>query len=159
MKGCEIVACSPELRPKFAEIWVPWLRSTTGKAPEPEDLLAVGDPEAFYVSGGGAVLFAMRDGQPVGVVAVKNLGGGAYEFCKLVVLESARGLGVGRGLVEACIHFARDAGGRLLMLQSLRRLELALGMYERMGFVPMTPPTQMLVLARTEIVMGLPLRT
>jgi GNAT superfamily N-acetyltransferase len=151
------VSCGPELRGKFAEIWVPWLRSTTGKAPEPEDLLAVGDPESFYVSGGGAVLFALSDGEPVGVVAVKNLGGGAYEFCKLVVLERARGWGVGRELVEACIRFARNAGGRLLMLQSLRRLEVALGMYERMGFVPMTPPPQMLVLARTEIVMGLPL--
>jgi hypothetical protein len=30
-------------------------------------------------------------------------------------------------------------------------------MYERMGFAPMAPPCQMLVLARTEIVMGLPL--
>ena len=83
----------------------------------------------------------------MGVVAVKNLGGGAYEFCKLVVQERARGLGVGRALVEACISFVRNAGGRLLMLQSFRRLEVALGMYERMGFVPMAPPPQMLVLS------------
>lgn len=142
---------------KFAEIWVPWLRSVTGGEPEPEDLLAVGDPESFYARGGGTVLFALQGEQPVGVVAVKNLGDGVYEFCKLVVLERARGLGVGRELVKACIRFTRDAGGRLLMLQSLRRLEVALRMYERMGFAPMAPPSQMLVLARTEIVMGLPL--
>ena len=157
MKALEIVSCTPELQGKFAEIWVPWLRSMTGKEPEPEDLLAVGDPRSFYVQGGGAVLFALQDGQPLGVVAVRNLSGGVYEFCKLVVLERARGLGVGRELVEACVRFARNAGGRLLMLQSFRRLEVALGMYERMGFVPMTPPSEMLVLARTEIVMGLPL--
>jgi len=155
--ACQIVPCTPELRGKFAEIWVPWLRSTTGKEPEPEDKLAVGDPESFYVKGGGAVLFALKDADPLGVVAVKNLGEGVYEFCKLVVSERARGLGVGRQLVEACIRFARDAGGHVLMLQSFRRLEVALGMYERMGFVPMTPPEQMRVLARTEIVMGLPL--
>ena len=142
---------------KFADIWVPWLRSVTGGEPEPEDLLAVGDPDSFYAKGGGTVLFALQDDQPLGVVAVKNLGSGVYEFCKLVVLERARGLGVGRELVKACIRFASDAGGRLLMLQSLRRLEVALRMYERMGFVPMAPPSQMLVLARTEIVMGLPL--
>lgn len=157
MKAFEIVFCTPELQGKFAEIWVPWLRGVTGKEPEPEDLLAVGNPDSFYVKGGGTVLFALRDGQPLGVVAVKNLGGGVYEFCKLVVLERARGLGVGRELVEACISFARNAGGRLLMLQSLRRLEVALAMYERMGFFPMTPPPQMLVLARTEVIMGLPL--
>ncbi len=129
----------------------------TGKEPEPEDLLAVGDPDSFYIRGGGAVLFALQDGKPLGVVAVKSLGGGVFEFCKLVVLEQARGLGVGRDLVQACIRFARDAGGRLLMLQSFRRLEVALRMYERMGFVPMPAPSQMLVLARTEIIMGLPL--
>jgi len=157
VKAFEIVFCTPELRGKFAEIWVPWLRSVTGKPPEPEDLLAVGDPESFYVKGGGAVLFALQDDQALGVVAVKNLSGGVYEFCKLVVLERARGLGVGRELVEACIRFARNAGGRLLMLQSFRRLEVALGMYVRMGFSPMTLPPEMLVLARTEVVLGLPL--
>ena len=159
MKGFEIAFCTAELQGKFAEIWVPWLRSMTGKDPEPEDLLAVGDPESFYVKGGGAILFALQDRQPVGVVAVKNLGGGVYEFCKLVVLEPARGWGVGRQLVEACIGFARSAGGRVLMLQSFRRLEVALRMYERMGFVPMTPPPEMSVLARTEIIMGLALGT
>ena len=96
----------------------------------------------------------MRENQPVGMVAVKNLSGGVYEFCKLVVLDSARGLGVGRGLLKACIAFARSLRGRLLMLQSFKRLEVALGMYERMGFVPMTPPPEMHVLSRTEIVMG-----
>jgi putative acetyltransferase len=157
VKAIVIASCTPELQGRFAEIWVPWLRSMTGKEPEPEDLLAVGDPWSFYVRGGGAVLFALQDSQPLGVVAVRNLGGGVYEFCKLVVLERARGLGVGRQLVEACIRFARNAGGRLLMLQSFRRLEVALGMYERMGFVAMKPPPEMLLLARTEIVMGLTL--
>lgn len=157
MKSFEIVHCTPQLQSEFAKIWVPWLRSTTGRDPEPEDLLAVGDPESYYISGGGAVLFALQDGATVGVVAVKNLGGRSYEFCKLVVLEQARSLGVGRGLVEACVRFARAAGGRLLMLQSFWRLEVALRMYKRMGFAPMPPPPQMLVLARTEIVMGLPL--
>lgn len=157
MKAIEIVSSTPKMQGKFAEIWVPWLKSVTDKDPEPEDLLAVGDPDTFYIKGGGTVLFAMQEGKPLGVVAIKNLGGGVYEFCKLVVLERARGLGVGRKLVQACIGFARDAGGRLLMLQSFRRLEVALRMYERMGFVPMPAPSQMLVLARTEITMGLPL--
>jgi GNAT superfamily N-acetyltransferase len=151
----EIVSCTPELRGQFAQIWVPWLRGMTGREPEPEDLLAVADPESFYVHGGGAVLFALKDGGPIGVVAIKHLGGGAYEFCKLVVLEEARGLGAGRALVAACISFVRRAGGQLLMLQSFRRLEVALAMYERMGFKPMAAPEGMLVLARTEVIMGL----
>lgn len=157
MTAFEIVSLVPELRSVFADLWVPWLESMTGKAPEPEDLLAVGDPERFYVQNGGAVFYAMKGATPIGVVAVKHLTGGVYEFCKLVVRDEARGLGVGRALVEACIAFAGQQGARLLMLQSFKRLDVALGMYERMGFVPMTAPSQMLVLARTEIVMGMPL--
>ncbi len=154
LKTFEIVPYAPELREKFAELWVPWLKGMTGGDPEPEDLQAVGDPETFYVQRGGAVFFARQAGVPVGVVAVKNLTGGVHEFCKLVVLPEARGLGVGRALVEACIAFARQRGARLLMLQSFKRLEVALGLYERMGFAPMQPPPEMLVLARTEIVLG-----
>lgn len=153
-----IVPLSPALRDAFAELWVPWLRATTGKEPEPEDRVAVHDPHGFYIVPGGAVFFAVAGGRPVGVVAVKQLTPGTYEFCKLVVLDDARGMGVGRALVERCIDFARDAGGEWLMLQSIRRLRVALDMYRRMGFVEMPPPAAMQVLERTEVVMGMRLR-
>jgi len=152
-----IVPYTDAFRSTFAAIWVPWLKSMTGKDPEPEDLLAVENPADFYISKGGAVFFAISEATPIAAVAVKNLGGGAYEFCKLVVLDDARGAGVGRAMVQACIDFARQHGGSVLMLQSFGRLTVALDLYARMGFVPMTPPGQMLVLARTEIVMGMPL--
>jgi GNAT superfamily N-acetyltransferase len=157
MSDVAVVPLTPELRGRLAELWVPWLKGMTGKDPEPEDLQAVADPESFYIASGGAVFFGMTHGDPVAVVAVKYLSGGVYEFCKLVVLEGSRGRGLGRKLVEACISFAQEHGGRVLMLQSFRRLDVALAMYGRLGFVPMAPPAQMLVLARTEVVMGMPL--
>ena len=152
-----IVPLGPEHDGVFETLWVPWLERMTGRPPEPEDLRAVSDPRAFYIKTGGAVFFAMHEGQPVGVVAVKRLSEDVYEFCKLVVLDSSRGQGIGRALVEDCISFARLQGGRLLMLQSFERLEVALSLYRRMGFVSMDPPDGMLVLARTEVVMGLQL--
>ena len=155
MKNFTIVPYTERMRPIFAELWVPWLRSMTGKDPEPEDQLAVGDPAAFYIAKGGAVFFAIAENTPVAVVAVKNLSGGVYEFCKLVVVERARGTGVGRAMVQACIDFTREQGGSVLMLQSFKRLTVALDMYARMGFVSMAPPAHMRVLARTEVVMGL----
>ena len=154
MKNFTIVPYSDPLRSKLSELWVPWLKGMTGKDPEPEDQLAVGDPAAFYIAKGGAVFFAVAEDTPIAVVAVKNLSGGVYEFCKLVVLDGARGRGVGRAMVQACVDFTRSQGGHVLMLQSFKRLTVALDMYSRMGFVSMTPPAQMLVLARTEVVMG-----
>jgi GNAT superfamily N-acetyltransferase len=157
MNSFTVVPYTDHLRSTFADLWVPWLKSMTGKDPEPEDLLAVDNPAAFYIAKGGAVFFAIAADKPIAVVAVKNLTGGVYEFCKLVVLESARGTGAGRAMVQACIEFAREQDGKVLMLQSFRRLTVALDMYARMGFVPMTPPEQMHVLARTEVVMGMTL--
>jgi len=155
MKNFTIVPYTDQLRSTFAELWVPWLTGMTGKDPEPEDQLAVGDPAAFYIAKGGAVFFAIAEDTPIAVVAVKNLSGGVYEFCKLVVLDRARGTGVGRAMVQACIDFTRSQGGSVLMLQSFKRLTVALDMYARMGFESMVPPAQMLVLARTEVVMGM----
>jgi GNAT superfamily N-acetyltransferase len=152
-----IVAFEPRWRSLFAQLWVPWLEARTGKPPEPEDLLAVSDPETFYLRAGGQVFYAFDGDTPVGVVAVKRLSESCDEFCKLVVLESARGRGVGRRLVQACIDFSRARGAQRLMLQSFRKLEVALRMYDAMGFVDMPPPEGMLVLARTEIVMGMDL--
>ena len=45
------------------------------------------------------------------------------------------------------------------MLQSLRKIVVALGMHKRMGFEDMEAPHEMVVLKRTEVVMGLTLTT
>ncbi|WP_344953120.1 GNAT family N-acetyltransferase [Actinomadura miaoliensis] len=56
------------------------------------------------------------------------------EFRMLAVVERARGLGVGRALVEACLHRARAAGLRGLRLVTQHNMPVAHRMYERMGF-------------------------
>lgn len=153
----QIVPYGPIYRHSFAELWVPWLKQMTGNDPEPEDQQVMDDPEAFYIVNGGAVFFALLNGQPVGVVAVRKLSADVFEFCKLVVLESGRGQGIGSQLVNACLDFSRTNGATLLMLQSFKKLAVALGMYERMGFVDMKAPPEMTVLKRTEVVMGIAL--
>lgn len=121
--------------------------------PEEEDRLVGEDPHKYYVETGGALFFALQNEQTVGMVAVRNLGGGDYEFAKLVVLEEARGRGLGHALVQRCIEFVREQEGKRLYLQSSRVLKVALYMYEKMGFVETEPPAGMEVLDRTEVVM------
>ena len=138
----------------FACIWIPWLRDTMGRTPEAEDLEVMADPSACYRKSGGEAFLATIDGAVVGAVAVKGLGASGFEFCKLVVTEAARGHGAGRALVETCLHFAAGHGGPALYLQSFNALDVALGLYRRMGFVDVPAPTEMTVLARTEVIMS-----
>ena len=47
----------------------------------------------------------------------------------------ARGHGVGRALVDECVRRARRMGATDLGLHSSHSMRVAIGMYERMGFV------------------------
>lgn len=139
-------------RNEFAAIWIPWLKSM-GRMPEAEDLQIMADPAGYYRATGGVAFLATLGGQTVGAVAVKGLGASGFEFCKLVVTEASRGHGAGRALVEQCVAFSRAHGGPALYLQSFRALDVALGLYHRMGFQDAPAPDGMTVLARTEVIM------
>lgn len=52
----------------------------------------------------------------------------------LGVAPAARGLGVGRALTEACIQRACAHGHARVVLHTTRAMQVAWGMYERLGF-------------------------
>ncbi|HEX8696780.1 MAG TPA: GNAT family N-acetyltransferase [Longimicrobium sp.] len=72
--------------------------------------------------------------------AAATYGGGAKpagwpELRLLAVAPEARGLGVGRALVDECVRRARAAGAAELGLHTSKSMRAAIRMYERMGFV------------------------
>lgn len=143
----------PAQKGDFATIWIPWLEGM-GRTPEAETLEIMADPAGYYRATGGEAFLATLGGVPVGAVAIKRLSESGFEFCKLVVTEASRGHGAGRALVETCLDFAAANGGPALYLQSFNALDVALGLYRRMGFVDSPAPPGMMVLARTEVIMA-----
>ena len=57
------------------------------------------------------------------------------EIRLLAVAPAARRRGVGAALVEACIERARQAGVEAITLHTIEFMQVAMRMYERMGFV------------------------
>lgn len=65
-------------------------------------------------------------------------GPGDFDFRMLAVSPRARGRGVGRALVEHCRALAKDRGASRLVLHTGDDMDLAVALYERMGFVRLT---------------------
>lgn len=77
---------------------------------------------------------AERSGVRIGSVLVMNGGDGVTKLRLLYVDEAARGLGLGRLLVDQCIDFARRSGYRRMTLWTNDILHAARHIYIKAGF-------------------------
>ena len=78
---------------------------------------------------------AELDGAPAGSAFVVRKSKRTAKLRLLIVDPAARGMGLGRRLVEACIDFARASGYRKLVLWTQANLTAARAIYRKLGFV------------------------
>ena len=77
---------------------------------------------------------AEKDGQRVGSVFLVGKSAAVAKLRLLLVEPSARGLGIGKRLVEECVRFAQEAGYEKIMLWTQSELTAARGIYKASGF-------------------------
>ena len=83
----------------------------------------------------GALIVARLDGKPIGCGALKFHGDAPAELKRMWVAPRARGLGVGRRLLEELERHARDAGVTIVRLETNHALTEAIALYRRSGYV------------------------
>lgn len=82
----------------------------------------------------GRFLLATLKGAPVGCVGVKLHPDGVGEIKRLWVARQVRGTGLGRRLLARIEEVARDAGARLVRLDTNRNLTEAIRLYRTAGY-------------------------
>lgn len=120
----------------FRAINEEWIRAYF--ALEQPDIDILSDPWGYVIEKGGAILMAEREGVALGTVALVPHGEGELEVAKMGVTPEARGLGIGRMLMQAAIQKGREMGARRLVLETNSKLAVAVRLYEACGFQHMS---------------------
>ena len=75
-----------------------------------------------------------------GIYPTENLPPGTCELVKLYLSPTARGLGIGRLLIETCERIAREEDYTRMYLESMPELRFAVPLYEKLGYQYLDTP-------------------
>jgi GNAT superfamily N-acetyltransferase len=83
----------------------------------------------------GAFVVAYLRGEPVGCGAVKHLSSGVTDIKRMWFAESARGVGLGRRMLEHLEGLAREHGSTVIHMETSDVLPEAISLYRSAGYV------------------------
>ena len=95
------------------------------------------DLHSVFSKPGSLYWIAEKDGKMVGgsgVYPTEGLPDGCCELVKLYLLPEARGIGLGKQLIERCFESALQLGYKQMYLETMPELTNAMGLYEHCGF-------------------------
>ena len=100
------------------------------------------DIEASYTDNRGVFLVVHNEaGGLIGTVGLYQISDREAMLRKMYVSPEARGLGLGKRLLDEVLAFAREQGYSSVVLESMHTMHAAIALYERAGFVEDGCPT------------------
>lgn len=129
----EIVAYRPEHQPWFEKFNRDWIEKFFWM--EPIDIEVLQNPDTNIIQRGGEIFMAIYQKEMAGTVALKFVERGVYEFTKMAVDEKFQGKKIGEMLAQVAIQHARRQKAKKIILYSSTKLDAAIGLYRKLGFV------------------------
>ena len=129
----EIIPFTPELKQHIKTLNLEWL--TMYFKVEQIDEIVLSNPQGEIIDKGGFIFYAKYNSQIIGTASLLKKDEFTFELSKMAITEKIQGLGIGKKLVEHCLAFAKENDIQKLILYSNRKLESAIHLYKKYGFV------------------------
>jgi ribosomal protein S18 acetylase RimI-like enzyme len=129
----KILDYKPEHQPCFEKLNRDWIEKYFWM--EPIDFEVLQRPDIHILNKGGKIIMAAVEDEIVATVALKYVDDKVYEFTKMAVDEKYQGKKIGLRLAEAAIEKAKQLGARSIILYSNTKLQPAILLYKKIGFV------------------------
>mgnify|MGYP000048728152 FL=1 len=128
----EIIDFEPKYRDDFKNLNVEWLEKYFEVEPYDKEVLS--NPEKYILEKGGKIFFAKLEDKIIGTVALmpKN---SSFELTKMAVTDKIQSKGIGSLLMQKCIDEARNLGLKEIFLFSNTKLDKAINLYKKVGFL------------------------
>lgn len=118
----------------FYSLNIEWLKTHFYVEPFDEEVLS--KPKKYIINKGGHIFFALQNNQVVGTVALMpTTDNSIFELTKMAVSPNFRGEKIGQKILQYCLSFSKEHSFSALMLYSARKLENAIYIYRKYGFV------------------------
>lgn len=133
-KKVAIIAYQKSYANYFYDLNIEWLKTYFYVEPYDEEVLS--NPETYIIDKGGYIFFAKIAQQIVGTVALMPMQEPhVFELTKMAVSPKHRGHKIGQRLMQTCIDFAKKQQFHKLVLYSNTKLENAIYIYRKYGFI------------------------
>lgn len=129
----EIISFEPGYAKDFRDLNIEWLEKYFWVEPHDEEVL--GNPVKYIIAPGGNIFFVREDDKIIGTVALMKIEDGIFELTKMAVVPAAQGKSIGQKLMAHTIEYAKGRGWKKLIIWSNRKLENAIHIYKKFGFV------------------------
>lgn len=130
----KIISFEKQYAKHFYNLNIEWLKTFFYVEPYDEEVLS--NPETYIINKGGHIFFAELNNNIVGTVALMPINNQAFfELTKMGVSPEHRGHKIGQKLMQHCIDFAKKNNIPKLIIYSSRKLENAIYIYKKYGFI------------------------